>query len=418
MHVTSSMRFSAAFAAALLLATPLAACGSGGSGSSSSRGDKSSSSTSPTPATLDVTKLTWQPESTPPDTGNLNAAATYNDVIVVVGVDSKTSGGAVWTTHDGKTWTTADVDTTVFPAKEYPFAVAATDDLVVIAGTKDDGAGGLPVAWSSTDLKTWKRVDLGLGPGATGVLDALSSGPKGFSAVLTQSSGTGLPSKNLLVTSADGADWSVETNPIAMKDPGASINDVEQTDSGYLAVGSYTKPGSSNATDAATWTSSDGTSWTRSTSKSLVTPQYESINDVTAGGPGFVAVGTRDTGKEQPTVWTSTDGSDWTVASQGKEFLGQGGGGISRVLATDSGLIATGQSGGTGNKAVSAWVSPDGKSWTVQHVAPAPGDTIPTVTGLAVASGGAVVLTRLQTFDVSAGGFKTVGLASYPGAAS
>jgi hypothetical protein len=417
MHGTRSFRFSAAFAAVLLLAVPLAACGSNKSNSSSSSGDKSSPSASATPPTVDVTQLSWSVQDKPQDAGNLNTITTFNDQLILAGIDSATSGGAVWTSTDGKTWTRVKSDPSVFPPKEYPFSAAATDDMIVIVGTKDDGAGGSPVAWSSTDAKTWKRIELGLGPGATGILDSVSTGPKGFSAVLSQSQGTGLPSKNLLVTSSDGASWSVETNPIAAKDPGASINNVVQTDSGYVAVGSYTKPGAGSATDAAVWTSSDGKAWTRSTSKSLVTPRYESINDATEGGPGLIAVGTRDNGKaEQPTVWTSTDGTDWTDVSQGKEFTGQGGGGVNKVLATDTGIIAVGQAGKTGNKGVTAWLSSDGKTWTVQNVAPAPGDTIPSVTGVAASSGGAAILTRLQSFDASAGGFKTVGLGVYPGA--
>src|SRR5262245_58264929 len=58
---------------------------------------------------------------------------------------------------------------------------------------------------------------------------------------------------------------------------------------------------------APVWSSSDGTTWTRAPLASA--PDSNSLWDVKAAGPGFVAVGRNL--RDDPAAWTSTDGQAW-----------------------------------------------------------------------------------------------------------
>lgn len=101
------------------------------------------------------------------------------------------------------------------------------------------------------------------------------------------------------------------------------------------------------------------------------------LRSVTAGGPGFVAIGREDTsdpGPETqagiefepvPAVWISDDGREWASATsidRGAFDHGE----MADVVATGGGLMAVGDvwdSGGPIHPAV--WTSPDGLSWSM-----------------------------------------------------
>ena len=98
------------------------------------------------------------------------------------------------------------------------------------------------------------------------------------------------------------------------------------------------------------WRTTDGRHWDRV----LEPPAGQRFFSVTAGGPGFVAVGTDDS---KAIVWTSADGAQW------REMLDDSfDRGIMRtIVATNSGLVAFGFRWDTDSQVI--WTSQDGTKW-------------------------------------------------------
>ncbi len=75
-----------------------------------------------------------------------------------------------------------------------------------------------------------------------------------------------------------------------------------------------------------------------------------------AGGPGFVAVGSAGSPGSQAAVWTSPDGSSWTRAADSPELTGAE---MNAIVRLDSGFVAV----GWGSAGAAAWTSADGATW-------------------------------------------------------
>ncbi len=118
------------------------------------------------------------------------------------------------------------------------------------------------------------------------------------------------------------------------------------------------------------WTSIDGTSWKPATIEAPADPDPEAmtpgiVGSVSAGGPGYVAVGFYDrlgTGR-RAVVWTSTDGLTWSMVPHDPLFEHAL---MSRVLPWQGRLWVFGNAGiGAGGAATEplAWSSADGVTW-------------------------------------------------------
>jgi hypothetical protein len=123
-------------------------------------------------------------------------------------------------------------------------------------------------------------------------------------------------------------------------------------DVGFVAVGDTS---GGDATDPV-WFSPDGRSWSRVPEADG--PRSPNLWDVTAGGPGFVAVGLDDKGN--PAAWYSADGMSWTEADVS---LPSGIGNVDAmfgVLPTDFGFLARGR---VRNGDAYVWTSTDARTW-------------------------------------------------------
>lgn len=157
-------------------------------------------------------------------------------------------------------------------------------------------------------------------------------------------------------TSLDGASWTLApdlpvTKPIETS--GTTMTSVVPGPGGLVAFGSWT---SIDFGTPRIWYSADGQQWTSVYGPSDPDPAVDEPigfgSAVTAGGPGYVAVGTGfdDGFTVRPQVWTSADGRDWTaVDSQGIT------GSLSDVVGGAGMLVAVGSG---------AFVSNDGATWT------------------------------------------------------
>lgn len=144
---------------------------------------------------------------------------------------------------------------------------------------------------------------------------------------------------------------------------GADMSSITAGGPGYVAVG-VAGDGTEEASgvrNAAVWTSPDGITWTRVPHDDAVFggEGSQKMVSVTAGGPGLVAVGYRfdepDRPGVYPGVWTSPDGLTWTAVPLEEED-----GDMTSVIAGGPGLVAVGQEGWS----AAVWTSPDGLTWT------------------------------------------------------
>jgi hypothetical protein len=98
------------------------------------------------------------------------------------------------------------------------------------------------------------------------------------------------------------------------------------------------------------WRSTDGRHWERV----LRAPAGQRLSAITAGGPGFVVVGTDG---QKGAVWTSRDGLRWREVVDDAIDRGS----MQSVVATDSGLVGFGHRWDTDSRMI--WTSPDGIEW-------------------------------------------------------
>ena len=327
---------------------------------------------------------------------------------------------AAWTSPDGLTWSRvqhreATLGGTGHQRME---AVAAGDDLFVAVGHDEEvDAAGSPTnldaaVWTSPEGLEWTRVphdETVFGgppitsefePGRVGdpssqaMVDVTTGGP-GFVAVgLAEDAATG--DTAAVWTSADGLSWARVTDQADLDHTTGSgllwMRGVTEADGRLVAVGWETS--SERQFSAAVWTSEDGLAWTRLPHDGAAFgsgSQWFGMDDVVAGGPGFVAVGTEMPGDAPrellpaldaedvlttprpmavgvfgPAIWTSEDGLTWSripadqlPASTSDDVQ------LRAVTAADSGLIAVGLRGSGDDVRAEVWTSPDGLRWTV-----------------------------------------------------
>ena len=116
------------------------------------------------------------------------------------------------------------------------------------------------------------------------------------------------------------------------------------------------------------WTSADGFTWSRVANHEAVFggEGRQGMSSVTAGGPGLVAVGFDDPGGDtHGAVWTSHDGTTWSrVPHDEVVFGGEGSQGMSSITAGGPGLVVVGSDDRGGDHDGAAWTSPDGTVWS------------------------------------------------------
>ena len=228
-------------------------------------------------------------------------------------------------------------------------------------------AGVGPGIWPSTDGQRWERVSIG-----SNVVDdffvAIAAYPKGYVIVGRAVDYGALTARAAAWVSPDGRIWTRVADTDAM-DVGQCFDTGEEPDCGGMRAvtwtgSSFVAVGQAREVDGrvsrpAAWTSQDGQAWTR-TDAGLDFDGH--FSDVTAGGPGLVAIGTIC----QPTcvdmvkgvAASSRDGSTWTVTPiTGSNELG-------RVASAGGSTFAVGVEPGLGPPAsLQLWRSDDGVDW-------------------------------------------------------
>jgi serine/threonine protein kinase len=123
-----------------------------------------------------------------------------------VSVGSHDDEPVVWTTADGRSWTTRSLPFPSTASAAVMYQVAIDGNRVVATGQQTTSAGLSPLVELSTDGgNTWRQVPFS-SPGPDTAITALTTGAGGFTAA-GQSGAPGSDLSAVVWTSADGASW-------------------------------------------------------------------------------------------------------------------------------------------------------------------------------------------------------------------
>jgi hypothetical protein len=223
----------------------------------------------------------------------------------------------------------------------------------------------------SVESLTWSRVELDevvFNPRYDSLSSVTAGGP-GFVAVgqTNAPNSVELNGDAGVWTSGDGITWSLiphDEPPLG----GLGYQTMESVTAGgpgLVAVGGVLDEPGRGGLFAAVWTSGDGTAWSRipHDPEAFGSPDaaWSWMGKVTVGGPGLVAVGRHD---RNAAVWTSPDGITWTRVPHDADVFGSGR--MHDVVNAGTRLVAIGEL--KGQSAV--WMSPDGINWSVFPVFP------------------------------------------------
>jgi hypothetical protein len=214
----------------------------------------------------------------------VNAVAADASGYVVVGeqMTGNVPADAMWFTSNLVSWTRGGdtIASTVSSrssgmSDSKIFAVMATANGFVAVGTHN----GCHTAWVTSDGRHWRSYDI---PKPTGSQDPLLShvAVRGDTVVATGDLGVAVGRIPLIVVSKDGGvSW--QSTPIgnygAYSGPQGTVTAITSDATGFIAAGLIGVPGHQQAV---TWTSPDGTTWSRAT------PATGGAQAITALAPG------------------------------------------------------------------------------------------------------------------------------------
>lgn len=299
----------------------------------------------------------------------------------------KTTTSAPTTTASPETTTTTPPTTTTTVALQASGWIQVASDRSVFGGSADqvavsivEGGPGLvavgrdgnngaldATVWTSPNGIDWTRVpddEAGFGGPGSQAMFGVAAGESGLVAVGYDASGGDADAA--VWTSPDGISW------IRIDHDESVFGGVDDQDMlsitaggpGFVAVGDDYASGES---DGAVWTSPDGVTWKRVTGAALGGVDTQIIESVAAAGTDLVAVGYEYSGSSwDGVVWMSSDGATWTrAADPGSVLAGNDNEALLGVTAAGSGLIAVGYDEANGDWDTRVWTSDDGSDWTL-----------------------------------------------------
>ncbi len=340
------------------------------------------SSPSPSPSTSSVVatqsptaasaaSLRWSaPGVIPDDFFPMDVVAWHGEYVAVGQLSSSTAmRGGVFTSPDGVHWTRVDSGVTFL---DIPIRLAATRDHLIAIGNLQLPAGcpqgegatctpaEAPPVWTSTDARTWTRVD----PSLFGAdyLVGVQAGPRG--ALIEGETTAATPA---LWFSPDGASWQRVKLPAALEQ--ATFSGGAVTADGFVVIGRENQPAPAGVAQQfgyglpAAWWSTDGVTWHASTVEGAVANPGAQLGPIDVGSDGLLALGTDNPdASKSGLVWTSTDGKVF-------HLIGAMAGSVPYATQTASDgqhIVKLGPVSpyGAGNEdTLAAWVSTDGASW-------------------------------------------------------
>jgi hypothetical protein len=217
---------------------------------------------------------------------------------------------------------------------------------------------GRAAVWSSVDGIAWSRVPHSEAVFGEAQMTGVTVGGPGLVAVGHASGRT--VDAAAVWSSVDGITWSRVRLSEAVFGGGATMWNVTAGGPGLVAVGWDGHP-HGETSNAVVWTSVDGMTWSKVPDTNGVFSQERGqwMWSVTKGGPGLVAVGYDSSGAA---VWTSQDGFNWSKAPHNKTIFKDAE--MRGVTAGGPGLVAVGSGWNSEASNAMVWTSADGIAWS------------------------------------------------------
>ena len=293
---------------------------------------------------------------------SMTGVVNLNSKVVAYG--SIGNDGVIWTASDAGHWKRLPASPAMRGASLRAVTAGAVGRLIAVGAVLGPDGQETPAAWTSPDGVAWKRVAVPLA-GSIGAMSDVASGPEGLVAVGWQDAEQ--VSRPAIWTSLDGSAWSAV--PLSAGEFASGyIQAIAHDNSGYVAVGASQPPDGSGSAGAA-WTSVDGRTWSSVGDQAAFAPPPEtatrgggiSLADITAGGPGFVAIANLD-GRSGPVgaIFTSRDGRDWARQAPDSVVSATF---LRSVTTWAGGLAIAGNAGYTGSDPT-LLTSVDGGAWS------------------------------------------------------
>jgi hypothetical protein len=169
-------------------------------------------------------------------TGSSQVLAVAADAGGFVSVGSHDGKPAVWTTADGRSWTTIVLPVPAGASSAVLQQIAISGSRVTALGQATTAAGTVPIAEVSVNAgSSWQQVPIS-SPGPDTTFTALTAGPAGFTAV----GQFGTPGQQEIAawTSASGTSWTpASVNGVTGAQPGGSYQISALAPSGAAVIG-------------------------------------------------------------------------------------------------------------------------------------------------------------------------------------
>ena len=203
-----------------------------------------------------------------------------------------------WSSSDGIDWKPVADDPAAFANAEVRAIAASGDGFVAVGVVGTAQQPSAAVAWTSTDGRTWSRVDDPSFAGTVAV--AVAATPFGGLVAV----GSDVDRREAVAwTSPDGRHWTKAPGEASRRHSGGYVwmTDVVAIGDTVVAVGEY--QGLQRGT-ATSWVSGDGVGWDQA--RSAPVQEQGEFYAITPGGPGAIAVGSFGAPDSYvPTVWLS-----------------------------------------------------------------------------------------------------------------